>query len=191
MLQVRFNFGWTFIPFCLSDVIYDKWGVSVLHYIVSPRDVRIFGDALVKMLSRGDNNEYSKKNAADRYKQIFEFLKKPLFTFMAANMRDILYNKISAVLVLDALEPSGKLLDILKPLPSLHPAYLGEDDIIKRDVEPEHLRACFEAVTSVAGEEFIPYEIEESREKHIIQSGNPLYNFHVFTECFQDPDGLF
>lgn len=95
---------------CL-DVVYDKWGVTVLHYIVHPRDPRIFGQGgLVNILKQGDSNEHSKKKPAERYKQIFDGLKEPLYTFMAANMREILYNKVSAVLVLDALEPTGNLL---------------------------------------------------------------------------------
>lgn len=92
------------------DVVYDKWGVSVLHYIVHPRDARIFGQGgLVNILKQGDNNEHSKKKPAERYKQIFDGLKESLYTFMAANMKEMLYNKISAVLVLDALEPTGNL----------------------------------------------------------------------------------
>jgi hypothetical protein len=97
-------------------VIYDKWGVSVLHYVVHPRDKSVFGQTgLVDILKRGDDNEFSKKKPADRYKQIFDCLKESLYTFMAANMREILFNKTSAVLVLNSLEPSGKFI-INEPL---------------------------------------------------------------------------
>jgi hypothetical protein len=92
----------------IADLVYDKWGVTVLHYIVHPRDPRVFGTGgLVKILQEGDGNEFSKKKPADRYKPIFECLKEPLLTFMAANMREMLFNKTSSVLVLNTLEPAG------------------------------------------------------------------------------------
>jgi hypothetical protein len=77
---------------------------------VHPRDPRIFSQhGLVSILKQGDNNEHSKKKPAERYKQIFEALKESLYTFLAANMKEVLSNKVSAVLVLDALEPPGNL----------------------------------------------------------------------------------
>lgn len=92
----------------VSDLIYDKWGVTVLHYIVHPRDVRVFSSGgLVSTLKEGDGNEHSKKKSSDRYKQIFDCMKENLYAFISANMRKLLYNKVSATLILDALEPSG------------------------------------------------------------------------------------
>lgn len=63
----------------------------------------------MKLLQKGDDNEFSKKKPADRYKQIFECMEPGLYSFLSANMRDILYNKTSAVLVLNALEPTGNI----------------------------------------------------------------------------------
>lgn len=93
----------------LADLVYDPNGVKVLHYLVHPRDGRVFGKAMIKLLQKGDGNAASKKTPADRYRELFAPLKEPLYTFMAANMREMLYNKTSAVLVLDALEPTGEL----------------------------------------------------------------------------------
>jgi pumilio family protein 6 len=139
----------------IADLIYHKHGVWTLHYLVHPRHYQVFGKGLIQLLREGDNNETSKKLHAERYSQFYECIKKSLFTFMAANMKEMLTNKVSAVLVLDALEPN----DPKEPL--------------QRQVDKEDKEACFRAIAEIVGEEFIPHEIEA--EPHIIQSGCGRY----------------
>lgn len=92
----------------IADVIYNPDGVHVLHYLVHPRDQRVIGAGMKKLLEKGDSNPYSKKDKAHKYSELFDAIKEPLYAFMGANIRELLFNKTSAVLVLDALEPSCK-----------------------------------------------------------------------------------
>ncbi|CAD5210258.1 unnamed protein product [Bursaphelenchus xylophilus] len=137
----------------IADVIYNAEGVQVLHYLVHPRDGRVLGKGMVEILKKGDANEFTKKPAADRYKELFSGIKESLYSFLAANMKECLYNKVSAVLVLDALEPTH------------------ETELMTRQIEEAYLKPCFDAIAKIAGEEFIPNDITESEQKHIIQGG--------------------
>ncbi|CAD5206944.1 unnamed protein product [Bursaphelenchus okinawaensis] len=137
----------------VSDVIYEPNGVQVLHYLVHPRDGRVLGKGMMAILKKGDGNEHTKKSPADRYKELFNGIKESLYTFLAANMKECLYNKTSAVLVLDALEPTH------------------ESEVMPREIEDQYLKPCFDAIAEIAGEEFIPNNIAETEQKHIIQEG--------------------
>ncbi|KAE9552426.1 hypothetical protein FO519_004367 [Halicephalobus sp. NKZ332] len=135
----------------IGEIIFEKYGQWVLHYIVFPRDYRFFLKGTLEILKQGDENEYTKKAADIRYKEIFDGLKKPLLTYMAANMETLLFNKLTSVLVLNMLEP-----------PVANEAF-------KREIDDEDKVACFKAIAKVAGKEYIPFDIEG--EPHIIESG--------------------
>lgn len=50
--------------------------------------------------------------------------------------------------------------------------FLGADDPVQRELENETLSACFEKISEVAGEEYIPNDLEvKNEEKHIMQGG--------------------
>ncbi|KAI6192651.1 PUM-HD domain-containing protein [Aphelenchoides besseyi] len=140
----------------IADIVYEKFGVMMLHYIVCPRDPHVFGkQGLVDLLKRGDGNEFSKKPAVVRYTEIFECLKESLYSFLAANMREVLNNKTSAVLVLSSLKPTD------------------ETDLVKRKIDDEKLKACFDAIAEMANDEYIPHNMENGNDStsHIMQSG--------------------
>jgi len=59
---------------------------------------------------KGDLNPHTKLDKASRYLNLFECVKPALLTFMKANMREIITNKISAVLILDTLDVNGKFI---------------------------------------------------------------------------------
>jgi organic hydroperoxide reductase OsmC/OhrA len=40
-----------------------------------------------------------------------------------------------------------------------------------REVDSEYLKACFEKIAELASEEFIPHDIDEQKEKHLMQAG--------------------
>uniref|UniRef100_A0A7E4VYZ0 PUM-HD domain-containing protein n=1 Tax=Panagrellus redivivus TaxID=6233 RepID=A0A7E4VYZ0_PANRE len=135
----------------LGDIINEKFGQWVLHYIVFPRDYRFFLKGTLEMLKQGDGNEHTVKDAAVRYQQIFDGIKKPLLTYMAANMRTMLFNKLQSVLVLNILEP---------PV---------DNEPFERVIDDEDKIACFKAIAEVVGEDFVPYNLES--ESHIIEAG--------------------
>jgi len=135
----------------IGEIIFEKYGQWVLHYIVFPRDYRFFLKGTLEILKQGDDNEYTKKSSDVRYKEIFDALKKPLLTYMAANMETLLFNKLTSVLVLNMLEP---------PVPN---------EAFRREIDDEDKIACFKAIAKVAGKEYIPFDMEG--EPHIIESG--------------------
>uniref|UniRef100_A0AC34RTK0 PUM-HD domain-containing protein n=1 Tax=Panagrolaimus sp. JU765 TaxID=591449 RepID=A0AC34RTK0_9BILA len=135
----------------IGDIIYEKYGQWVLHYVVFPRDYRFFEKGIVEILKEGDGNEYTKKAAGDRYREIFDALKKPMLTYMAANMEELLTNKLTSVLVLNVLEPPVA------------------NEPFQRQIDDEDKIACFKAIAKVAEKEYIPYDLEN--EPHIIEAG--------------------
>ncbi|KAI6202987.1 PUM-HD domain-containing protein [Aphelenchoides besseyi] len=146
----------------IADIVYEKFGVMMLHYIVCPRDPHVFGkQGLVDLLGRGDGNEFSKKPALLRYTEIFDCIKEALYTFLAANMREVLNNKTSAVLVLSSLKPTD------------------ETDLVKREIDDEKLKACFDAIAEMANDDYIPHNIENDDDSapHIMQSGAGCFVF--------------
>uniref|UniRef100_A0A915E561 PUM-HD domain-containing protein n=1 Tax=Ditylenchus dipsaci TaxID=166011 RepID=A0A915E561_9BILA len=147
----------------IAEVVYDKFGVWVLHYLVHPRDGRVLGKGMMEILSQGDSNEYSQKPPSERYTELFNCIRTPLYTFLAANMKEVITNKISSVLVLDALEPDAPL----SPL--------------KKVIDESDKQACFAAIAQIVGEEFIPNNIEG--EPHIIESGCQRFVFRKLLQC--------
>uniref|UniRef100_A0A0N5A8J8 PUM-HD domain-containing protein n=1 Tax=Syphacia muris TaxID=451379 RepID=A0A0N5A8J8_9BILA len=126
----------------IRDVAFDPYGVKVLHYLISPRHYYYFKKGYVGIFEQGDNNEYSKKEAKDRYAQLFSNLSEALYTFFAGSMEDLLFSKTTANLVLNALH------------------YSGENDLYKLVVKDEQRIACYEAIAKVCSEEFIPFNTE-------------------------------
>jgi pumilio family protein 6 len=135
----------------IADVVFEKYGQWVLHYIVHPRDYRFFHKATVELLKQGDGNEYTKKPASERYREIFDALKKPLLTYMAANMETLLFNKMTSTLVLNMLEPDVP------------------NEPFKRVIDDEDKAACFGAIAAVVGKEFVPFNLEG--DAHVIEAG--------------------
>ncbi|KAI1701985.1 CPL domain-containing protein [Ditylenchus destructor] len=141
----------------IADVVYDKFGVWVLHYLVHPRQFQVFGKGLLEILRQGDSNEYSEKTKSERYTELFNYIKEPLYTFLAANMREVITNKTSSVLILDALEPSQP------------------GDPFHREVDIERKKECFMAIAEIVGDEFVPHDMEGP--PHIVQAGCQRFVF--------------
>uniref|UniRef100_A0AC35FFP8 PUM-HD domain-containing protein n=1 Tax=Panagrolaimus sp. PS1159 TaxID=55785 RepID=A0AC35FFP8_9BILA len=141
----------------IGDVVVEKFGQWVLHYIVHPRDYRFFHNSTVELLKQGDGNEHTKKPASERYREIFDALKKPLLTYIAANMEELLFNKMTSTLVLNILEPEV------------------EKEPFKRVIDDEDKIACFKAIAEVVGKEFIPFNLET--DPHIIEGGCARFSF--------------
>ena len=131
--------------------MFEKYGQWILHYIIHPRDYRTFHKSTTEILAEGDENTHTKKPAGERYREIFDALKKPLLTYMAANMEALLFNKLTSTLVLNILEP---------PL---------ENEPFRREIDDEDRAACFEAIAEVVGKDFVPYNLEG--DAHAIEGG--------------------
>lgn len=86
---------------------------------------------------------------------------------MAANMREVITNKISSVLVLDSLEPNG--IFTVKIQCRLYVLALDPSEPLQREIDREDKEACFRAIAEMASDEFIPHVMEG--EPHIIQGG--------------------
>ncbi|VDM28809.1 unnamed protein product [Toxocara canis] len=93
----------------VRTVALNRFGERVLHYLVHPRDPRYFGKGSLDIFKKGDNNANSKKDAKERYAQLFAGIAKPLLTFIVANLNELLFDSLTALLVLSVLEPKCKL----------------------------------------------------------------------------------
>ncbi|CAK5116470.1 unnamed protein product [Meloidogyne enterolobii] len=143
----------------IADLIYDKHGVIVLHYLVHPRDPHVIAKSLQNILQQGDSNPHTKLDKASRYLNLFECVKPALLTFMKANMREMITNKISAVLILDTL-------DVNSP-----------SSPFKRVIDINDLSACFKEIAQIATDEFIPHCVDKERPLHIIAGGCARFVF--------------
>uniref|UniRef100_A0A915LF70 CPL domain-containing protein n=1 Tax=Meloidogyne javanica TaxID=6303 RepID=A0A915LF70_MELJA len=143
----------------IADLIYDKHGVIVLHYLVHPRDPHVIAKSLQNILQQGDLNPHTKLDKASRYLNLFECVKPALLTFMKANMREIITNKISAVLILDTL-------DVNSP-----------SSPFKRNIDINDLSSCFKEIAQIATDEFIPHCVDKERPLHIIAGGCARFVF--------------
>jgi hypothetical protein len=92
---------------------------------------------------------------------------------MAVNMREIIGNKISAVLVLDTLEPYKGLFcfyySIYFKIPAIKFISIESDDPFLREIPTDQRAACFRAIAELVGDEFIPHPVESA--PHIIEAG--------------------
>uniref|UniRef100_A0A1I8BT92 PUM-HD domain-containing protein n=1 Tax=Meloidogyne hapla TaxID=6305 RepID=A0A1I8BT92_MELHA len=158
----------------IADLIYDKHGVIVLHYLVHPRDPHVIAKSLQNILKlvffifkeydfyiilKGDSNPHSKLDFASRYLNLFECVKPALLTFMKANMREMITNKISAVLILDTL-------DVNSP-----------SSPFQRSIDQNDLSDCFKEIAQISTDEFIPHCVDKERPLHIIAGGCARFVF--------------
>ncbi|TKR89411.1 hypothetical protein L596_013517 [Steinernema carpocapsae] len=125
----------------IREVCQDKYGQKVLHHLVHPRDT--FLQQIVDLLAMGDNNAHSKKQPSDRYTELFAGIVEPLLTYMAANMRELLFNTLTVDLVRHTLQSKT------------------EKDLFERSI-PDNLReSCYSAIAEIANDEFIPMNEEQ------------------------------
>ncbi|VDK53163.1 unnamed protein product [Anisakis simplex] len=135
----------------VGTVALNKFGERVLHYLINPRDPRYFGKGSIDIFKEGDNNAHSKKDAKERYAQLFGAIAKPLMTYISANLNELLFDTLTALLVLNILEPSEI---------KLRASGLGETDLFTRTIDDEDRRECYEGIAKLCGEEFIPCDTE-------------------------------
>uniref|UniRef100_A0A0K0E6J5 PUM-HD domain-containing protein n=1 Tax=Strongyloides stercoralis TaxID=6248 RepID=A0A0K0E6J5_STRER len=88
----------------LPDVVKSHNGNIVLQYIIQPRDPKIIGASVIDLLSKGDNNEYSKKDRRLRAQQIYDEIKSSLLEYVTNFGRDIFKNKFTAHLLYTIFE---------------------------------------------------------------------------------------
>jgi len=139
----------------IKQVITNKYGVKVAHYLCHPRDKRHFLKETVQLLAKGDDNPHSKKEKKDRYSELWECVSSALLTFIAANMRDLIFETSTSLLVLNALEPSG------------------EGNLFDRAIPDAERLECYKAIAEIARDEFIPCNMEERF--HLVEHKNASF----------------
>uniref|UniRef100_F1KTZ3 Pumilio domain-containing protein 12 n=1 Tax=Ascaris suum TaxID=6253 RepID=F1KTZ3_ASCSU len=126
----------------IRTVALNRYGERVLHYLVHPRDPRYFGKGSLDIFKEGDNNAYSKKDANQRYAQLFAGIVKHLLTFIVANLNELLFDALTALLVLSVLEPQS------------------DTDLFERTIDDEDRSACYAEIAKICAEEFVPCDTE-------------------------------
>uniref|UniRef100_A0AC35F0P3 CPL domain-containing protein n=1 Tax=Panagrolaimus sp. PS1159 TaxID=55785 RepID=A0AC35F0P3_9BILA len=115
----------------IGEIIFDNYGQCVLQHIIDRLNYP--HSTTDERLKKDDENKHF-----ERYRQIFDALKKPLLSFIAANMEELLFSNITSTLVLNVLEPES------------------ENEIFKNDIDVEYKAECFQAIANLVGKEFIP-----------------------------------
>jgi len=139
----------------IKQVVTNKYGVKVAHYLCHPRDKRHFLKETVQLLAKGDDNPHSKKDKKDRYAELWECVSSALVTFIAANMRDLLFETSTSLLILNVLEPSG------------------ENNQFDRKISDDERLQCYKAIAEIARDEFIPCNMEERF--HLVEHKNSSF----------------
>jgi hypothetical protein len=99
-------------------------------------------------------------------------VKPALLDFMKANMREMITNKTSAVLILDTLEPSSCWI--------FHHTFLftiisEPSDPFHREIPNDAMHECYKAIAEIASDEFVPHSVDGP--SHIVQGGCARFVF--------------
>uniref|UniRef100_A0A0N4UFR6 PUM-HD domain-containing protein n=1 Tax=Dracunculus medinensis TaxID=318479 RepID=A0A0N4UFR6_DRAME len=129
----------------ISEIISDKYGINVLHYLVHPRDPRYFSKIQIELLKKGDSNEFTKKPTQDRFSELFKCISKPLGKFMAANIDELISSKHTNGF------DKNTLVNISWFLDDLHS--------FKRSIDDEIRSICYNSIATICAKEFIPLDM--------------------------------
>lgn len=106
----------------LEDLLVNQYGRKVLLYILKPRHSSFFLPEVNKLLQKGDENQYSKKEPAVRQQELRDFLVPSLLDCLTKNAKDIMLNKSTAVVLLATMEvdkESSKIVPLMEKIASL------------------------------------------------------------------------
>ncbi|XP_062509333.1 pumilio homolog 3-like isoform X2 [Corticium candelabrum] len=95
------------IAACVDDLVKDVVGRKVLHYLLCPRDRRFFHPDVIGILQRGDSNAHSKKEASVRWSELRDGISPSLVSYVAANAKDLLYDKPGSLLLQSIMDHSA------------------------------------------------------------------------------------
>jgi hypothetical protein len=97
----------------IKDLFDNEYGRKVLTYLVAPRDSRFFIKDYVKRLEVGDKTDTSKKDPEIRRKELFEYSKLHLKTYLNKEMTNMMYNGAGGILLPLVVDKLGKDADEL------------------------------------------------------------------------------
>ncbi len=88
----------------MDNIVRDKYGIKVIHYLVKPRHPRFFPKELAAFLSCGDGNEASKKSPALRQKELLSAIAVTLLKYLASNLDEFAFDTQKSLLALSILD---------------------------------------------------------------------------------------
>ena len=91
----------------IKELFENEYGRKVITYLITPRDSKFFLKDYVKRLEVGDSTDTSKKDSEVRRKELFEYSKAHLKTFLSKEMPDLLYNGAGGILIPLIIEKLG------------------------------------------------------------------------------------
>jgi len=181
----------------LEDLLVNQYGRKVLLYILKPRHSSCFLPEVIKVLEQGDGNPYSKKPAPTRQQELRDILLPDLLKCLTKNIKDIILNKSTAVVLLATLEvakESGQTLELMekiagvfgKPLKNKGNDLQDEDD---EDEEDEDKPSSDHPIMDACGHWLVKNIIKQDKVK--VENGNEnifssLLCEHVPSGCFSD-----
>ncbi|KAH7714475.1 CPL protein, partial [Aphelenchoides avenae] len=114
---------------------------KVLQYLVHPRNELFFDSAFVRLMAQGDSITSSDRPRSERYAELFDYVKDPLCTYLADNMRNVMsVEQRGWTLVINTLKPSG------------------DDAPFRRLMDISLKKGAFSALAHILTETFLPVE---------------------------------
>ncbi|RDD40227.1 Pumilio-like protein 3 [Trichoplax sp. H2] len=119
----------------LNEISKNAYGRKVLLYLLSARDSRYFHPDVVKNLKEGDGNLHSKKDSSVRSQELQQAISEPLVQFITKNVKDLILDNSTAILVIAAVENVNDVNELMKAIASL------ANEVLDPDNEQEHIIA--------------------------------------------------
>uniref|UniRef100_A0A183IXQ9 PUM-HD domain-containing protein n=1 Tax=Soboliphyme baturini TaxID=241478 RepID=A0A183IXQ9_9BILA len=76
----------------IKEIAEDRYGIKVLLYLLSPRNKCYFISDTIALLSKGDGNPHSKKDQAERYRELLTYISAALITFAVDNVATLVHD---------------------------------------------------------------------------------------------------
>ena len=144
----------------------NQWARRVIHHVLHPRNPRVFPKETQAFLALGHGNPHSKKEPANRHRELLSHIAGPLLFYCAGNMDSLVWQPGTSLLVAKALEATAS------------------PDLVSPDVAEsvaEGRRRCFEALAEMAGREFVPCDMENRL--HLVEHKNGNFLLGVLLRC--------
>jgi len=88
----------------IPELLKNKFGLKVLHYLLSPRDSHHFLPDTVKLLALGDNNKISKKDKKERSRELLEKISPCLIAHLVGNLKEMILDPHTSLLTLSIIQ---------------------------------------------------------------------------------------
>jgi len=117
---------------------------------------------------------------------LFGHVRESLLKYLAKNMREVIFDKTSSVLVLDTLEPDGEFIGFVLKALTIFCVALGPSCPFPRALTKKEMRPCFKAIAGIVEDEFSP----DRETPHIVKTGCARFVFRKLLQLESKQEGV-